>query len=151
MTNNFLINKNVLKEIRFDERLLNYGHEDTLFGFLLRKNNISITHIDNPVLNGDIETNPEYICKTNESVKNLVQILQFLEYDKELIHSISLLKFYNKIKKGNAFIHISFILFKPLIVFLLRNGYVNLYLFDYYKLGILIENLHLNQSKQSHF
>lgn len=141
MTNNFLVNKNILEETRFDERLINYGHEDTLFGFSLKENNVPIMHIDNPVLNGDIETNREYLEKTNESVKNLVSILHFSEYDKDLISSISLLRYYNKIKKGKWAIHKSFILVKPMIVFLLRKGYVSLNLFDYYKLGILIESL----------
>ncbi len=141
MTNNFLIKKAILEETRFEERLINYGHEDTLFGFDLRKNNVMILHIDNPVLNGDIDTNPEYLNKTNESVKNLVYILNFSGYDKEFIHSISLLKFYNKIKKGKGMIQASFILLKPVTFLLLRKGYVSMYLFDYYKLGILIENL----------
>jgi len=33
MTNNFLIRKDILDKIRFNEDLTKYGHEDTLFGF----------------------------------------------------------------------------------------------------------------------
>ena len=139
MTNNFLIKKEILEEIRFDERLLNYGHEDTLYGFSLKKKNIPILHIENPVLNGDIETNVEYLEKTNEGVKNLIRILQFVNWNKDLINDISLLRFYNKVKKGKWMIYISFLLFKPFIVLLFKKGYINLKLFDFYKLGLFIK------------
>lgn len=146
MTNNFLINKKVLEEIRFDERITKYGHEDTLFGFALKKKNIQIIHIDNPVINGDLEKNGDFLKKTKEGVINLIHILKFKEYDKELINDISILKFYNSLSKtAEKLIQFSFILFKPLIVFLLSKGYVSLFLFDYYKLGIFIENRRKDQ------
>ncbi len=33
MTNNFLIQQVLLAKIKFDERLNQYGHEESLFGF----------------------------------------------------------------------------------------------------------------------
>ena len=75
MTNNFLIQKVTLEKIRFDESLTLYGHEDTLFGYELKNNAIPIVHIENPVLNGHLETNAEYIVKTKDGVHNLIQIL----------------------------------------------------------------------------
>lgn len=143
MTSNFLINKKILEEIKFDERILQYGHEDTLFGFSLKKMNITITHIDNPVINGDVEQNSEYLNKTKESVINLISILNFIEYDNDLINDITILRFYNKVRKAEKIIYISFVLLKPLIVFLLSKGYISLYLFDYYKLGVFIENIRI--------
>ncbi len=140
MTNNFLINKNILKKIKFDERIMQYGHEDTLYGFSLKKANIAITHIHNPVINGDIECNAEYLNKTKEGIINLINIINYLDYNTNLINDISLLKFYNKIRKSEKIIYLSFIVLKPLITFLLTKGYISLHLFDYYKLGIYIEN-----------
>jgi len=93
MTNNFLISKKVFEENRFDERIVKYGHEDTLFGFSLKKRNIRIIHIDNPVINGDIELNSEYLNKTREGVINLVNILYFSKYDKDIIGDIAILRF----------------------------------------------------------
>ncbi len=141
MTNNFLIRKNILGKIKFDERIAQYGHEDTLFGYALKKSNIIITHIDNPILNGDVELNNEYLNKTREGIINLIHILKFKEYDNDLINDIALLRFYQKIKILRGIIRLSFLVFKPLTIFLLSKGYVHLYLFDYYKLGILIENI----------
>ena len=149
MTNNFLINKKVLEEIRFDERITQYGHEDTLFGFALKMKEITIIHIDNPVFNGHIETNNEYLIKTKLSIKNLVSILRFGNINMDLVDDIGLLRYYYKIKRVEIIITISFKLLKPMITYLLKKGYVNLYLFDFYKLGLLLEELKLHSDKKS--
>lgn len=141
MTNNFLIAKKVLEEIKFDERITKYGHEDTLFGFSLKKKNIAVMHIENPVLNGDVEENTAFLNKTREGVINLIQILKYMDCDPELIEDISILRFYKKVQKNDGFINFGFLFLKPFIVYRLRTGKVNLKLFDFYKLGTLIENL----------
>jgi len=141
MTNNFLINKKIFKKIKFDERIREYGHEDTLFGYMLHQNNYSITHIDNTVLNNNIEDNAEYLQKTEKSINNLISILKYVNNDKELIKSVTLLNFYEKMK-SRKFINIIYLLFlisKPILKHLFTKGYVNIYLFDFYKLGILIK------------
>ena len=46
---NFLIKKSVFQQFKFDESLIEYGYEDTLLAIELKKNNIQITQIDNPV------------------------------------------------------------------------------------------------------
>ncbi|MDD2559781.1 MAG: glycosyltransferase family 2 protein [Bacteroidales bacterium] len=139
MSNNFLIQRSVLQEIRFDERITQYGHEDTLFGYSLKSNQIPITHIDNPVLNGDIESNAEFLRKTREGVINLKAILNYEEYHQDLIQDISLLRFYYKIRKFENIVLWFFLLKRPLINCLLSKGYVSLPLFDFYKLGLFIE------------
>jgi glycosyltransferase involved in cell wall biosynthesis len=139
MSNNFLIQRRVLEEIRFDERITQYGHEDTLFGYSLAKNQIPITHIDNPVLNGDIESNTEYLRKTREGINNLTAILNYEEYHQDLIQDISLLRFYDKIRRFENIVLWFFLLKKPVVICLLSKGYVNLQLFDFYKLGLFIE------------
>ncbi len=141
MTNNFLISKKVFEENQFDERIVKYGHEDTLFGYALKKSNVRITHIDNPVVNGDVELNSVYLDKTRLGIINLVNILNFTNYDQDLIDDISLLKFYNKVRKIEGLVYLSFLISRPVIVFLLTRGYISLHLFDFYKLGILIENI----------
>ena len=140
MTNNFLIRKKILEEIKFDERITEYGHEDTLFGLELKNNNIVITHINNPVLNSELDTNIECLKKTTESILNLINILNDSKYKKELMKDVAMLRFYNKVKKAENLIRLSFLFSKPIIAFLLKKGYVDLYLFDYYKLGLFIEN-----------
>ncbi len=139
MTNNFLIQRVLLEEIKFDERLTQYGHEDTLFGFELSKRNVSITHIENPVLNGEIENNKIYLSKTEKAIQNLVKIVDFTKNDSEFIQDNKLLISYQKIKKIELFLRLIFLTLRPTIRVLLTNGIVNLYLIDFYKLGTFIE------------
>jgi len=140
MTNNFVVAKSCLANIKFDERITKYGHEDTLFGHELAKNNIEITHIDNPVLNGDVETNEVFIEKTKHGVINLIHILNFLNYDKEFVKNVNLLNYYEKSKSIRGLQYLLFKIFKRPIYYFLKKGYVNLKLFDFFKLGIFLEN-----------
>lgn len=141
MTNNFLIAKNVFEKVQFEERLSKYGHEDTLFGLALKKEHIVIQHIDNPILNGDLENNKEYLQKTEEGITNLVQMLKFSHFDKGLMEDITLLRFYMKIKPFKSLVRFSFFLLRPLLYFLLSQGIVSLPMFDFYKLGLLCEKV----------
>lgn len=72
MTNNFVVPKQILKNIPFNEELNQYGHEDTFFGFELEKNKVPILHIDNPVIHLELESNTEYLQKTKQAIQNLV-------------------------------------------------------------------------------
>ena len=137
MTNNFTISRKIFETVRFDERLVEYGHEDTLFGFELKKRNISIIHIDNPVLNGYLENNAEYIKKTEKAISNLTYILEFTNYDKDLIDNIALLRIFYKLYKARRIIQIMFIILRPMIKYFLTIGCIKLYLFDCYKLGTI--------------
>ncbi len=141
MTNNFIIKKNIFQIVQFDETLVEYGHEDTLFGYELSKNNINIQYIENPVLNGDIETNDVFLKKTTASLINLKQILIKNNYDINFINQVKLLRFIYNVKPSFVLHIISFVFFitKPLIKFLLINGFANLALFNFYKLGLFLE------------
>jgi glycosyltransferase involved in cell wall biosynthesis len=141
MTNNFVISRKIFETIQFDERLVEYGHEDTLFGYELRKRNISIIHLDNPVLNGYLENNSEFIEKTEKAISNLAYILEFTNFDKNLIESITLLRTFYRLYKVRGIIQIIFIILRPVIKYFLSRGFVNLYLFDFYKLGTLAMTL----------
>jgi glycosyltransferase involved in cell wall biosynthesis len=71
MTNNFLIPKALFMKIGFDERLTQYGHEDTLFGFELQQRKIPIKHIDNPLEHMGLEPADVFLDKTQKAVENL--------------------------------------------------------------------------------
>lgn len=137
ITSNFAIHRDTLSTIKFDERLVQYGHEDTLFGFQLKKNNISISHIENPILNGYLEDNEEFLDKTELGLSNLVCILQFLNYDPEFIEDVTLLRYHRKVRRLrlDLFISFTFSLLKPALRLNLSKGFANLFWFDFYKLG----------------
>lgn len=147
MTSNFLIFKKTFKEIKFDERITEYGHEDTLFGFELQKNGLSVHHIDNSVLIGDVEGNAEYLVKTEQGIISLINVLAYTDYDTDFIQDVTILSTYDRLKSKGLInlVYIVFILFKPMLKFLLVHGYVNLKLFDSYKLGILIQGFKLSK------
>lgn len=150
MTNNFLIDRRILEKIKFDERITDYGHEDTLFGFELKKNGIQIEHIDNPVLNGDVEDNAEYLKKTEQGIISLIDVLAYTDTNDDFIQDVTILNTYKKLKSKGLInlVYLVFILFKPLLRFLLIKGYVNLRLFDFYKLGILIQGFKISKVKK---
>ena len=76
MTNNFLIPKPIFEGIGLDESLKGYGHEDTLFGIELKKANIPIVHIDNPLHHIGLEGTDEFLRKTEEGIRNLHRLIQ---------------------------------------------------------------------------
>lgn len=139
MTNNFMVKKEVLQAIKFDERLSGYGHEDTLFGYELKKNNISIKHIENPVLHGELQTNIEFLEKSEQAIDNLKKVLEFVNYDKTFIEDVTLLRHYYKLK-GNLMLFVIKVLFglrKSGLRKRFLNGYTNMSAFSFYKLGYL--------------
>lgn len=137
MTNNFLVEKMVLIETPFDERLSNYGHEDTLFGYYLKHNKISILQIDNPILNGEIEENLVYLRKTELAIENLEVILSIVENKKAFCDEVTLLTYYQKLKNKGKIKIILFLakFLNPLFLFLLSIDVVSLTLFNFYKLA----------------
>ncbi|MGM0375502.1 MAG: glycosyltransferase [Bacteroidota bacterium] len=139
LSNNFLIKKEVLGLDPFDERLSGYGHEDTLFAYTLKKNEVSIVHIDNPVLNGDLEKTQLFLTKTAEGISNLRKIQDQLAKDRDFFKRISLLRCYNKIGPFRNFVAFVFDIFRPLITFMFSKGIVILALFDFYKLGVYLK------------
>jgi glycosyltransferase involved in cell wall biosynthesis len=138
-TNNFLIQKSLLESIGFNEKITGYGHEDTLFGYELKKQNISIEHIDNPVVHLGLEPGEEFLRKTREGIKNLKRIIGINGNEKKLVKDITILAYYKKIER--------FGLSRPMEFFYKRYEHIlrrnllsnkpNLFLFDLYKLGYL--------------
>ncbi len=138
MTNNFIIQKALFNSIKFDERLTEYGHEDTLFGYELKKNQLSIVHIQNPILNGALETNENFIRKTEVGIQNLVLILNFIDDDLNFYKDIQLLRTYLKVKPFRSVFLIVTKIYNPIFRLLILRGIVNIHLFNLYKLGVLL-------------
>lgn len=137
MTNNFLLRKSLLERLKFDERLQQYGHEDTLFGIELKRNQVSVTHIENPVLNGDIETNELFLEKTEKGIENLMKIVTFQNDKTDLVKNVKLLSVYYTMRKFYlvGIVRVVFLVFRKMIRKRLAHGKADLTLFDFYKLG----------------
>ncbi len=141
MSNNFLIHKSILEKVPFNEQLKGYGHEDTLLGYELKKQAITVIHIENPMIHAGLETAEEFLNKTDEGLQNLLSITTILNHDKEFIRSIRVLRSYHLLngyllKKWFA------VLFNTLEKPIRRNlkgKAPKLWLLDIYKLGKLCQ------------
>lgn len=71
MTNNFVVPKAVLQDIPFDETILTYGHEDTLFGYQLQEGKVEILHLDNPVIHIGLDESARWLSKQEQAIHNL--------------------------------------------------------------------------------
>lgn len=136
MTNNFLIPKTLFLSIQLDEKLVGYGHEDTLFGIELKKKNIVIHHINNPLCHIGLESVDEYLQKTKEGIKNLHQLINSGKVDK----TVKLYRFYNLAKKVGLETKILsyYNKNKNKLEEKFKKDKPNLKWFDLYKLGYLI-------------
>lgn len=143
MTNNFLVSRNVMDNIRFDERLTGYGHEDTLFGYRLKQHGVNIMHIDNPVTNADVETNAIFLDKSVEAVESLSKIYDFMQDDDDFCRSVRLLHTYRFLRRAGLcqLVFVAFRCVRSCTKAMLESGCcISLKIFNFYKLGIFIEN-----------
>jgi len=138
-TFNFLTSKDIHQEIRFDESMRRYGHEDTMYGINLETLKIPITHIDNPLIHRGLEDANTFLNKTRQGLRNLKCMLNKGEYTEEIIKNINILRIYSTIKKYKACILVRFAygLLYPLIVWNLKSRKPKLWVFDFFKLGYL--------------
>lgn len=138
---NVLIRKDVVQQINFNDNISGYGHEDTLFGWNLKKQGVLIKHIDNAAMHLGLEDADCFISKTIQSIQNLWKIYQNIPENekKKFVQNIHLLKYYTKLQKYflTSLLSFFFYLFQPLLLKNLRSNHPNIKIFDLYKLGIL--------------
>lgn len=96
-SNNFIMPKDAWQRVPFDEKLKRYGHEDTLLGYELRQAQIGVSHIENPVIHGSLETNQKFLAKTREALQNLKELYERDNADFNQWHR--LLRNYQKIRR----------------------------------------------------
>lgn len=88
----FMVRASVFHTIRFDDSITEYGHEDTLFGIELEKRGVDIRHIDNPMCQGGIETNEEFLEKTRAALRNLASMESSMQGHSSLLSAYGLLR-----------------------------------------------------------
>ncbi len=140
ISNNFIVKRLVLENIKFDERLRNYGHEDSLFAYNLMVNNIKLSHIVNPTIHNYNDTAGEFILKTRQAIDNLAFIDKFIVSKGDFEQINKLLRTYNKLHKLRLtkILYLITGIINPVLEFLLKNVTKNLLMFDLYKLLYLV-------------
>lgn len=136
ITMGFAIKKEIFQKIKFNEKLAGYGYEDSVFANELQKKNISILHIDNPVIHLNLETNEHFIKKSEMALQNL---LNFYDSGAVDANTVKILKIYLKLKRINLLFGMRwfFKIFKNQILKNLNSAKPSLFLFDLYRLGYL--------------
>ncbi len=136
-TNNFCIKKSVFSSVRFNEQMKGYGHEDTLFGFELKKRGFSLVNIDNPVEHLGLKTFACFMQSTANAVRNLHKLSSEKQYA-DFVGELKLVKAHKKLlsckmdKIYAAFFRIS----KRAMLHLLSKNNPSLFVLDLYKLGL---------------
>lgn len=136
LTLNFLIHKSIFEKVKFNESIPNLRHEDTLFSYDLKQENINIEHIDNPIYHFGLDNFETAIRKENESLDNLKYLI-----DNKLLPA-EYVKISKLVKRIKGLKLIPFLVFFHIMtrsIFLKNFASKNpsLYLFDLYRLGYL--------------
>lgn len=137
LSNNFMIRKEVFQSVRFDEAIRDYGHEDTLFGFQLKRKGFRIVDTDNPVVHLQLSDFDGFMKKTVQGVQNLKTLCQTSDCKQEFAH-LPLVKAYNALRKYRMvkLFGCLFSLFKSTVLRNLASGNPSMRFFDLYKLSV---------------
>ncbi len=135
-TFNVLIDKSVFSRIRFNEELKQYGHEDTLLGYQLKKAGIDILHIDNGLVHEGLESNKDFLTKTKLGIENLSMLYDNVTDKKTFSDTVRILKFYNRLKYFRVTLILAgiFIRYRERMEIRLDSSKISLMLFDFYKI-----------------
>jgi glycosyltransferase involved in cell wall biosynthesis len=135
-TNNYLIPADIAKQLPFDEQLVGYGHEDSLFGLRLQESNIAVHHIDNPLCHLGLERADVFLDKHSQAINNLTRL-----YHRGIILPVRLMDIWihlHALGLAGPTRTISALL-TPLLKKNLMSSRPSLYAFDLYRLGQLLE------------
>jgi hypothetical protein len=142
MTNNYVVPKSVQLAIPFEEKLRQYGHEDTLFGLQLRAAGVEVLHLDNPLEHIGLEKAPVFLNKSRKAIQNLLFLSESYpemqtrllgvarRFQRFRLDGVLLRQFRRKSEKWEA---------------KLQGKQPDLTIFDLWKLGVLLEEMHKNR------
>jgi glycosyltransferase involved in cell wall biosynthesis len=132
---NFLIEKSVFSKIRFNEELKQYGHEDTLLGYQLKKAGIDVFHIENGLIHEGLESNREFLNKTKLGIENLSQLYDKVTDKRTFSQAVKMLRVYNRLSvfRLTRILAGIFIRYRERMEIRLDASRISLNLFGFYK------------------
>ena len=71
---NVMIRRSTFLCILFNTHCKEYGYEDALFGVELKRRNISILHIENPLIHTGLDTNEVFLRKSETALQSLKRL-----------------------------------------------------------------------------
>ncbi len=139
-TCNILITKQLMLAHPFDERLKQYGYEDTQHAIMLGAHNVNVTHINNALLHLGLEDAETFLYKSQLAMQNLAMLLHDSNW-KHKLNDITIVKFYTKLNTWHMLkpILLTHFFIQVLIKKNLSSAKPSLLLFDFYRLIYLIK------------
>ena len=131
---NLLAPKDIFQQIAFNEKIKSYGHEDTLFGIELKKEGITVAHIDNPIVHLGLDEHQVFIQKTEIGLQNLALLIN----EKKITKEVKLYRYYLLCKPTLFLTKPFFKILKKWTKKKLTNGSETLLFFDLFKLSYLL-------------
>jgi glycosyltransferase involved in cell wall biosynthesis len=149
-TFNVLIKKSVFSKIRFNEELKQYGHEDTLLGYQLKKAGIDILHIDNGLMHEGLESNRDFLNKTKLGIENLSKLYDKVTDKRTFSETVSILRIYNKLKflGLTRILAAIYIRYRDRMEIRLDSGNISLFLFGFYKMSMFCTYREIHRRKK---
>jgi glycosyltransferase involved in cell wall biosynthesis len=137
-TFNVIIEKSVFSIIRFNEELKQYGHEDTLLGYQLKKAGIEVLHIDNGLMHEGLESNRDFLNKTKLGIENLSKLYDKVTDKRSFSETVTILSIYNKLNFFGLtrLLAAIYIRYRDRMEIRLDSGKISLFLFAFYKMSM---------------
>lgn len=138
-TFNMLIDKTLYLQIKLNESIRNYGYEDTLLEYALKKQNFTITHINNAALHCGLDENMVFLRKIEESLSVLIQLAHTKTIETDFLQSIKIYRTYCRCKKYNfaVVLRLLFRVSRKILIYCITQKNAPLLILDLYKLGYL--------------
>jgi glycosyltransferase involved in cell wall biosynthesis len=149
-TFNVLIERTVFTKLRFNEDLRQYGHEDTLFSYQLKKAGIELFHIDNGLIHEGLEPNREFLNKTKLGIENLSKLYDCVTDKGLFTSSVRMLRLYQKLKIFRLTLILAgiFVRYRERMEIRIDSSNPPLWLFSLYKVCMFCTFRELHQRRQ---
>lgn len=132
---NVCMDRAVAEAITFDANLIEYGHEDTLFGLELRHRCVPVKHLDNPAYHLGIDSDEVFMEKTKTAVLGLAALINAGKIDED----VRLYATYKRLQSwgGAVLMRLLHPILAPWMFEQLSAGRGSVAMFDLYKLLVL--------------
>jgi GT2 family glycosyltransferase len=149
-TFNVMIEKTVFSKIRFHEELKQYGYEDTLMGYQLKKAGIDVLHIDNGLIHEGLETNKEFLNKTKLGIENLSTLYDNVTDKKTFSRTVNVIRTYNILRffRLTRLFARFYIKFRDRLEIRLESGNISIFLFRFYKVSMFCTYREIHRRKK---
>lgn len=135
-SSNFLILKEVINNIPFNEEVSKKANEDTLFSYNLKLNNIEIKHIENEVFHENLECATMFLQKTQNYAKSSLLFVQSNLLSKDYMKITKTYYLLKRFKIDNL-LKLIYIIFNKNLEKQLKSKNPSLFIFDLYRLSYL--------------